>query len=49
MSLNGIFQEVYEGKLTKIVQRFQSIGANDILQLVIQRDENGRTPLDLAG
>jgi hypothetical protein len=30
------------------VERFQELGANDILSLVIQRDERGRTPLDLA-
>ncbi len=44
----GIFQEVYTGKLTAIVERFQELGANDILSLVVQRDERGRTPLDLA-
>jgi hypothetical protein len=47
-SVSGIFQEVYAGKLTAIVERFQELGANDILSLVIQRDELGRTPLDIA-
>ena len=47
-SCSGLFAPVYSGLLTHIVQRFESIGSNDVLQLVIQRDENGRTPLDLA-
>lgn len=47
-SVSGIFREVYAGKLTQIVERFQELGANDILSLVVQRDEKGRTPLDLA-
>ncbi len=47
-NVSGIFTEVYAGKLTNIVERFQELGANDILSLVIQRDERGRTPLDLA-
>jgi len=46
--MSGIFNEVYAGKLTRIVERFAELGANDILSLVIQRDERGRTPLDLA-
>jgi hypothetical protein len=47
-NVSGIFNEVYAGKLTQIVERFQDLGANDILSLVVQRDERGRTPLDLA-
>ena len=47
-SVSGIFLEVYAGKLTNIVERFHELGANDILSLVVQRDERGRTPLDLA-
>jgi hypothetical protein len=47
-SVSGIFHEVYAGKLTQIVERFQELGANDILSLVVQRDERGRTPLDIA-
>jgi len=47
-SVSGIFTEVYAGKLTNIVERFQELGGNDILSLVVQRDEKGRTPLDLA-
>lgn len=47
-SVSGIFNEVYAGKLTNIVERFQELGGNDILSLVVQRDEKGRTPLDLA-
>jgi hypothetical protein len=46
--VSGIFIEVYAGKLTNIVERFQELGANDILALIVQRDEQGRTPLDLA-
>jgi hypothetical protein len=46
--VSGIFVEVYAGKLTNIVERFQELGANDILALIVQRDEQGRTPLDLA-
>mmetsp|Transcript_10651 Transcript_10651/g.10755 ORF Transcript_10651/g.10755 Transcript_10651/m.10755 type:complete len:85 (+) Transcript_10651:27-281(+) len=45
---SGIFLEVYGGFLTKIVYRFQELGNNDVLQLVSQRDEGGRTPLDIA-
>jgi hypothetical protein len=47
-NVNGIFTEVYAGKLTRIVERFQELEGNDILSLVIQKDERGRTPLDLA-
>jgi hypothetical protein len=34
-NVSGIFNEVYAGKLTQIVERFQELGANDILSLVV--------------
>ena len=48
LGCNGIFQEVHAGLLTRIVERFQTLGTNDVLQLVTQRDDGGRTPLDIA-
>ena len=48
LSCKGIFVEIYGGLLTRIVERFQELGTNDVLQLVMQRDEGGRTPLDIS-
>ena len=59
-SSKGIFVDVYKGNLTDIVKRFNSRGhddpstmtveqsQNEIMQLLLERDNNGRTPLDLA-
>jgi len=48
----GIFPMVHRGQLTEIVSRFtqrdQELNQNDILQLLVQQDELGRTPLDIA-
>ena len=48
----GIFQLVNAGKLTEIVRRVteggRKMNKNDLLALVLQRDQGGRTPIDLA-
>jgi ankyrin repeat protein len=49
---SGIFPSVANGALTDIVDRFtcrdQPLNKNDILQLLVQQDNLGRTPLDIA-
>lgn len=57
---HGIFNDVHAGKLTQIVQKFNQNqkdpnnekgliqSKNDILQLLMERDELGRTPFDIA-
>ena len=44
----GIFPMVHTGKLTEIVDRFTQRDQNDVLQQLVQQDELGRTPLDVA-
>ena len=58
----GIFIDTYQGNLTQIVKRFNTIANsddpsnksgiiqsnNDILNLLNERDESGRTPFDIA-
>ena len=52
MDSAGIFPMVHRGQLTEIVDRFNirgfELNPNDILQLLVQQDELGRTPLDIA-
>lgn len=49
---NGLFPMVREGLLTELVKKFtqsgQPMNPNDILQLLVQKDEGERTPIDLA-
>ena len=61
-SSKGIFADVYKGKITEIVKKFNSKAnqndpandsgmvqsQNDVLQLLIERDELGRTSFDIA-
>ena len=51
-SCAGIFPMVTSGQLTEIVNHFsqkdQELNQNDILQMLVQQDELGRTPLDIA-
>jgi hypothetical protein len=56
----GIFKDVYQGNLTEICKEFNkkstgegtdgsiSESYGNILKLLIERDEAGRTPFDLA-
>ena len=55
----GLFVNVYKGNLTEIVKRLNSaqfsdsgmsgsLGKNDIEQLIVEKDDSGRTPADLA-
>jgi len=53
----GILVDVYKGNLTSIVKRLNSreydessgsMGKNDVEQLIMEKDDAGRTPIDLA-
>lgn len=53
----GLFVDVYKGNLTNIVKRLNSrefnestgsLGKNEIEQLIMEKDDAGRTPIDLA-
>jgi hypothetical protein len=48
---DGIFSKVADGKLTDIIFQFTEyplMSKTDLLQLVVQEDEAGRTPIDIA-
>lgn len=52
----GLFVDVFKGNLTSIVKRLNardfdaggSLSKNDIEQLIQEKDDAGRTPIDLA-
>ena len=54
----GLFVDVYKGNLTSIVKRLNSrelrddasgqMSKNDVEQLIQEKDDAGRTPIDLA-
>ena len=52
LDCGGLFPIVYAGKITKIAQIFQQSSSDfsqgQILALITQRDNLGRTPIDIA-
>lgn len=52
LNAGGLFPKVYYGQLTHIADLFQQqqgkFPQGEALQLVTQRDQGGRTPLDIA-
>lgn len=52
LAAGGLFPDVYAGRLTHIADLFQQqqgrFPQGEALQLITQRDQGGRTPLDIA-
>ena len=51
MDCGGLFPIVYAGKITEIAQIFQQsseFSQGQVLALITQRDNLGRTPIDIA-
>ena len=52
MNSGGLFPSVYAGTITQIAHQFQQqqgkFPQGEALQLITQRDQGGRTPLDIA-
>jgi hypothetical protein len=52
MSCGGLFTDTYGGLFTNIADLFQKtrgvISQSEMLQMIGQRDQGGRTPLEIA-
>ena len=51
LDCGGLFPVVYAGKITHIASQFQQsqeISQGQVLALITQRDNLGRTPIDIA-
>ena len=52
LNAGGLFPAVYAGKITTIAGTFNAnsdeFSQGQVLQLISQRDQSGRTPIDIA-